>query len=86
MPVIRAADIVDIMAAGTQQDDQTMATFWDMASRVTSDIRKLAELVVCYAEDMEYAENSTGLLRLPTLTPLHLAHALNIEFHENMVC
>ncbi|KAK1752913.1 hypothetical protein QBC47DRAFT_387355 [Echria macrotheca] len=84
MPIIRATDIVNLMAAGTQQDEQTMTTLRNMASRVTSHLRELAEMVVCYAEDMEYAEGRTNLLRLPDLTLAHSVQRLNTEFHMNM--
>jgi len=85
MPVIRAADIVDIMAADTE-DVQTVAKYQEMAFRVTNDIRKQAELVVCNAHDMELAPGRTDLYRLPNLALALSAQPLNTAFHQNMVC
>ena len=85
MPVIRATDIVDIMAADTE-DEQTIATYRDMAFQITNDIRKQAELVVCIAEDMELAPGRTNLFRLPNLALAPSAQPLNTAFHQKMVC
>ncbi|KAK3349521.1 hypothetical protein B0T25DRAFT_548335 [Lasiosphaeria hispida] len=83
MPVIRAADIMNILAADTQ-DEQTIANYRDIASRVTREIRKRAEEVVCHVEDMVFAKGRTNLLQLPHLALARSAQPLNIEVHNNM--
>lgn len=58
----------------------------DMEVRDTLlDIQRLAQQIVCYYEDMEYAEGRTHLLRLPIPLLPQPAIDVNNLLHEKMV-
>ncbi|KAK0752460.1 hypothetical protein B0T18DRAFT_404920 [Schizothecium vesticola] len=78
------ADIASIITAGLQLDEPALEIIRAEAQWHTNEIRELAEPVVCYAEDMEYVETRTDLMRLPVKTRPHPAPELNDGFHTTM--
>jgi hypothetical protein len=92
MPVIRAADIMSILAANHEReklvsmnaDQQRAAAVWTEIA--IKKIRDQADQVICYTDDLEQPEGRTDLWRLPVLFRSTPAHTLNAVFHETMVC
>ncbi|KAK3312471.1 hypothetical protein B0H66DRAFT_570691 [Apodospora peruviana] len=83
MPVVRAADIVSITTDDLELDEPTFKTTQKQAKCIIDLIRRLAESIACYTEDMESVKD-TDILRLQILSQPHPAQELNLGFHKVM--